>query len=374
MNENLNVVFAEEDTLFRLMEVALLRRETPAGERTLTYFFGPEHAAATDVLTSMADRLGLPDGITTTVCADDDALELALPDAGVLIFESREITAAHLRRCAPRVKLIQKFGRDLSNLDRDAARELGLTVANLNRFSSQSSADHITALIFALARRLIFAHEHVRAQRDPAAAAVFATDPPRNTFNWARVRDIRVLGECTIGFVGFGENSGFVAKRFRDMGVRVLYFKRTPLSAGEERALGGVTYAPLDALLAQSDFVSLHLPYNAQTERFADRAFLAAMKPGAYLINTARGGVLDEAALYDALANGHLAGAALDVYRYEPVPPNSPLLALDNVLWTPHISGGQPEFMLREAEDVLTNIASALAGRPIVGAGEGASA
>jgi phosphoglycerate dehydrogenase-like enzyme len=369
MPENLHVVFAEEDTLFRLMEVALLRRDTPAGDRTLTYFFGSDHAAASESLTSMSDRLGLPSAMTTTVCTDDATLEAALPQADVLIFESREISAFHLRLCAPRVKLIQKFGRDLSNLDREAAQTLGLTVANLNRFSSQSSADHITALIFALARRLLFAHNQVLAERNPAMPPAFATDPPRNTFNWARVRDIRVLAECTIGFIGLGENSGFVAKRFRDMGVRVLYYKRTPLSAGEERALGGVEYAPLDALLAQSDFVSLHLPYNAQTERFVDFAFLAAMKPGAYLINTARGGVVDEVALYEALTSGHLAGAALDVYRYEPVPANSPLLGLDAVLWTPHISGGQPEFMLRESEDVLRNIASALAGRPIEQAG-----
>ena len=370
MAGNLHVVFAEEDTLFRLMEVALLRRDTPAGEKTLTYFFGPEHAAASHFLTSMADRLGLPRDMTTTVCTDGAMLENALPEADVLIFEAETITAEHLRSCAPRVKLIQKFGRDLSNLDQEAARQLGLNVANLNRFSSQSSADHITALIFALARKLLVAHNRVLAQRDPAVTPEFATEPPRNTFNWGRVRDIRVLAECTIGFIGLGENSGFVAKRFRGMGVRVLYYKRTPLTAEDERALGGVEYASLDALLGQSDFVSLHVPYSAQTERFAGRDFFAAMKQGAYLINTARGGVLDEAALYDALSGGHLAGAALDVYRYEPVPAASPLLGLDTILWTPHISGGQPEFMLRESEEVLTNIASALAARRIPQAAE----
>jgi len=117
-----------------------------------------------------------------------------------------------------------------------------------------------------------------------------------------------------------------------------------------------------EELLARSDFVTVHIPYAPDTEKYVDADFLAQMKPNAYIINTSRGGILDEAALFDALKRGHLAGAALDVYRYEPVPADCPLLDLDNILWTPHISGGRPEFMLRESEDVLANVARALNG------------
>jgi glyoxylate reductase len=148
----------------------------------------------------------------------------------------------------------------------------------------------------------------------------------------------------------------------RDMGMRVLYFKRTRLTAQEEEQFGGISYAPLDELLAQSDFVSLHIPYSKQTEKFADREFFAKMKRGAYLVNSARGGLVDETALYESLKGGHLAGAGLDVYRYEPVPPNCPLLELDNIVWTPHISGGEPEFMIEESRAVLTNIARVVQG------------
>jgi lactate dehydrogenase-like 2-hydroxyacid dehydrogenase len=148
------------------------------------------------------------------------------------------------------------------------------------------------------------------------------------------------------------------------MGARVLYFKRTPLTQEEEAQYGGISYAPLERLLAESDFVSLHLPYHKQTEHFAGRDFFAAMKAGAYLINSARGGIVDEQALYHSLRNGHLAGAALDVYRYEPVPADCPLLELDNILWTPHICGGAPEYMIAEAEAVLTNIARVVHGKP----------
>ena len=237
------------------------------------------------------------------------------------------------------------------------ARKLNIPVANLARLSSQSSADHITALILALARNLLAAHRAVIDRRDPAQPPAFAKDPPRNKFNWAGIRNFRILTHSTIGLIGLGENSGFVARRMRDMGARVLYFKRTRLSPEEETHYGGISYAPLDELLAQADFVSLHVPYNKETEKFAGRELLAKMKRGAYLINSARGGILDEEALYESLRSGHLSGAALDVYRYEPVPADCPLLDLENVLWTPHISGGEPEYMIAEAEAVLTNIA-----------------
>jgi len=356
------IVFSEEDTLFRLMEMAIIRNKTPEGEKTLNYFFGPDHSAALQVLTTMADRLGLPGAMQSIVCADDAALAQALPLADFLVTETTTITREHLRASAGRTKLIQKFGRDCRNIDLAAARDAGIRVANLVRFSSLSSADHITALLLALARNLLSAHRAVLARRDPALKPQFEKAPPRNKFNWGSIRNIRVLAEHTLGLIGLGENSGEVAKRARLFGMRVLYYKRQRLSAEEETALGGVQYVDFDGLLAQSDFVSIHVPYGKQTEKMIGVEALGNMKRGAYLINAARGGIVDEEALYQALKSGQLAGAALDVYRYEPVPPDCPLLELDNVLWTPHISGGEPEFMLREAEDVLANIARVLRG------------
>jgi phosphoglycerate dehydrogenase-like enzyme len=361
-----HVVFAEEDTLFRLMEMGLLRQLTPQGEKTLRYFFGDDFSAPLKVLTGMADELGLPP-MRATVCESEAALDATLPGADYVVLEASTLDARRIALCGPQVKLIQQFGRSVENIDVAAAKEQGIAVANLMRFSSQSSADHITALILALARRLFTAHRAVMARRDPALAPSFATDPPRNKFNWAGIRGFKVLAHSTIGFIGLGENSGFVAKRMRAMGMRVLYYKRTRLSAEQERAFGGVEYAPLDDLLAQSDFVSLHIPYGPPTEKFANAAFLAKMKQGAYLINTARGGILDEQALYESLQSGHLAGAALDVYRYEPVPPETPLLELDNIIWTPHTCGGEPEYMIREARDVLANIARAMRGEALEG-------
>ncbi len=363
MSEPIHVVFAEEDTLFRLMEMGLRRALTAEGEKTLRYFFGAEFSAPLEALATMADRLGLPPNIATSVCQDEPTLDRTLPSADFVVLEASTLGTKRVEACAPRTRLIQQFGRAYKNIDVATARRLNIPVANLTRLSSQSSADHITTLILALARNLLAAHRQVVGRRDPAQAPAFAKEPPRNKFNWAGIRNFRIIAHSTIGFVGLGENSGFVAQRMRSIGARVLYFKRTRLTPQEENEYGGVCYVPLPELLAEADFVSLHVPYNKETEKFAGRELFAKMKRGAYLINSARGGVVDEIALYESLKSGHLAGAALDVYRYEPVPADCPLLDLENVLWTPHISGGEPEYMIAEAEAVLTNIARVARGK-----------
>jgi phosphoglycerate dehydrogenase-like enzyme len=360
---SIHVVFAEEDTLFRLMEMGLKRKLTPEGEKTLRYFFGSEFGAPLEALTTMADRLGLPADIDTTVCEDEPKLDHVLPTADFVVVEASTLSMDRVKACAPKTRLIQQFGRAYRNIDVATARALNIPVANLTRLSSQSSADHITAFILALARNLLTAHRAVTVWKDPTQSETFAKDPPRNKFNWAGIRGFHILAYSTVGFIGLGENSGFVARRMRDLGARVLYFKRTRLSPQDESQYGGISYAPLDELLAQSNFVSLHLPYSKETEKFAGRELLSKMKRGAYLINSARGGIVDEEALYEALKSGHLSGAALDVYRYEPVPANCPLLELDNVLWSPHISGGEPEYMIAEAEAVLANIAKVAQGK-----------
>jgi phosphoglycerate dehydrogenase-like enzyme len=256
-----------------------------------------------------------------------------------------------------RLRLIQKFGRDCGNIDVTAAQELGVPVANLIRYSSLSSAENVIALLLGLARNLIVAHNSVLAVRDKNLPARFEAGPVRTKFNWTSVRGIRVLATQTLGLIGLGENSGQIAKRAAALGMRIIYYKRNRLPATEEAALGGAQYLSLKELVAQADFITIHVPYGPQTEKMVNAEFLAGMKPTSFLINTSRGGVVDEQALYEALQQKKIAGAALDVYRYEPIPPDCPLLDLNNILWTPHMSGGEPEFMLQECEDVLSNLA-----------------
>jgi phosphoglycerate dehydrogenase-like enzyme len=305
----------------------------------------------------MADRLGLPSAMETEICPDESALEKAVAAADFLITEREPISRKHIEVASKRLRLIQKFGRDCENIDVCAAQELGIPVANLIRRSSLSSAENVMALMLALARNLIVAHNSVRAVREKNLAARFETGPPRTRFNWASVKGIRILAHQTLGLIGLGEISGEIAKRAAAFGMRIVYYKRTRLPIDQEKATGGAKYLPLNELLAQADFVTIHVPYGPQTEKMVNGEFLARMKPSSFLINTSRGGVVDEQALYEALRQKKIAGAALDVYRYEPVPPDCPLLDLDNVLWTPHMSGGEPEFILQECEDMLANLA-----------------
>jgi phosphoglycerate dehydrogenase-like enzyme len=362
----LRVVFAEEDTLFRLMEAALLRRPTPGAERALAYFFSPRFEAPLSQLLAIADRIGLPSSIEVDVCTDRESLQRALPTADILVTEREPIGAEELR-LASGLRLLQKFGRDCDNIDLEAAARRGVPVAAFLRFSTLSCSDHIMALLLALARNLLPAHKAVLEQQAAHAEPRFEDSPPRTKFNWASVGNFRVLATSTLGLIGLGENSGEVAKRARAFGMRVLYFKRRPLSPAGEAKLGGAQFAQLDQLLAESDFVSLHLPWGPQTEKFVDADFLRKMKPGSSLINTGRGGLVDERALYQALKGGKLRSAALDVYRYEPVPPDCPLFELDTVLWTPHCAGGEPSYMLREVEEILSNMSRLLRGKPLAG-------
>jgi lactate dehydrogenase-like 2-hydroxyacid dehydrogenase len=205
------------------------------------------------------------------VCEDEPKLDHVLPTADFVVVEASTLSMDRVKACAPKTRLIQQFGRAYSNIDVATARALNIPVANLTRLSSQSSADHITGLILALARNLLAAHRAVTVRRDPTQSGTFAKDPPRNKFNWAGIRGFHILAHSTVGFIGLGENSGFVARRMRDLGARVIYFKRTRLSPQDKSQYGGISYAPLDELLAQADFVSLHLPYSKETEKFAGR-------------------------------------------------------------------------------------------------------
>jgi len=364
--QSVRVVFAEPDTLFSLMETAVNRRLTPGGEKALKYFFGADISAPLARLTGMADMLGLP-AMQAEICPDETALEKAIPTADFLVTEREPLLRKHIALGARNLRLIQKFGRDCDNIDLQAAQELGVTVANLIRYSSLSSAENVIALLLGLARNLIYAHNSVLAVRQKQLPPHFETGPARTKFNWTSVRGIRVLATQSLGLIGLGENSGEIAKRAAALGMRILYYKRNRLPAEQEAEFGNAQYLSLDELAAQADFITVHVPYGPPTEKMINAGFLARMKPTSFLINTARGGVVDEAALYKALKEKKIAGAALDVYRYEPMPPDCPLLDLDNVLWTPHMSGGEPEFMIQESEDVLANLARVWHGKTPTG-------
>jgi glyoxylate reductase len=233
------------------------------------------------------------------------------------------------------------------NIDVAACTARRIAVGNTPGVLTETSADFTFALLLGLARRVAEADAYVRAGR-------------WKTWEPGLLLGVDVHG-ATLGIVGLGAIGTAVARRARGFGMRVLYVSRERRPALEAEL--GVVAVDKATLLAESDFVTLHVPLSASTRHWLGRAELAAMKRGALLINTARGPVVDPEALAEALERGHLGGAALDVTEPEPLPVDSPLAKLPNVLLAPHIASASHATRGRMASMAVDNLLAALEGR-----------
>jgi phosphoglycerate dehydrogenase-like enzyme len=263
-------------------------------------------------------RLGALPGLSVRFVAegDDAALFAALPEVDVLWHVLQGCTAEVIA-AAPRLRLIQKIGVGVNTIDLDAAKARGIAVCNLPGVNARAVAEMALLLILACLRRLPDFDAGLRAGR-------WATPPA--------VQDrLGELGGRTVGLVGFGAVPQVLAPVLAALGCRVIYTARAARDVPYE-------YRDLNGLLAEADVVSLHVPQTAETAGMIDAAALARMKRGAVLVNTARGGLVDEAALVDALRSGHVAAAGLDVFAQEPVARDNPLLSLENVVVAPHVA------------------------------------
>jgi D-3-phosphoglycerate dehydrogenase len=249
--------------------------------------------------------------------------------------------------------VISRLGAGTDRIDVEAATRRGIVVANVPDFCLNEQAEHTMALLLSFARRLprmmAAMHEHEWSAR---------SDP-----------GVRRVAGRTLGLVGFGASSKAVAERARGFGLRLLAWARTPDRHREDAERLGVELGGLDHLLEESDFVSIHLPLVPETRHLIDSVRLARMKPTAVLINTARGAVIDESALVEALRQKRIAGAALDVFEGIDVfalpgtPADHPLLHLDNVILTPHCAGSSVESTLDSKVRGARNAAAVLSGK-----------
>ena len=264
---------------------------------------------------------------------DDETLHAGLPWADVVWHVLRPLSGDDLR-LGTRLRLVHKLGAGVNTIDVDTATAMGIAVANMPGANAPSAAEGTVLLMLAAMRRLIELDTATRAGRGwPTDATLGET-----------VRDI---GECTVGLVGYGNIARRVERIVAAMGAEVLH-----TSTSDDRTPG---WRPLADLLAAADIISLHLPLTPDSEHLIDGAALALMKPGALLVNTSRGGVVDEAALVQALRSGRLAAAGLDVFAAEPVQTGSPLLALDNVVLTPHVVWYTRDTMRRYLHQAVDN-------------------
>lgn len=258
---------------------------------------------------------------------------------------------------AKKAKLFQKIGAGTDNIDLEAAARHNVTVANAPGGNAGAVAELTILMILALYRQVHRLDAKVRAGGWPM---------------WAlRPSSFEMQGKAH-GVVGFGSVGQEVAKRSQALGTEIMYFDVVP-SPGRANS-SGATYHPLDVLLHKADIVSVHVPLTPESRYLIGAPELAMMKDAAVLTNVARGGVVDEAALYAALSTGQLAGAALDVWEREPVPSDHPLLQLENVIATPHVGAGTREAYVRVLDMAAENIRRVAAGesaRYVVTEGKG---
>jgi len=282
-------------------------------------------------------------------CADDDSPESQtnfyreLPDAEVIWHVLRPLSGDDLRR-GKRLRLVQKLGAGVNTIDVETATTCGIAVANMPGANAPSVAEGTVLLMLAAMRRLPVLD---RATRQGLG---WPTDPELG-------ESVRDIGACTVGLVGYGNIAKHVDRMVAAMGATVLH-----TSTHDD---GHPDWRPLPELLGASDVVSLHLPLTSGTRHLLDRKTIAGMKPRAVLINTSRGAVVDEDALVAALRDGRLAAAGLDVFEVEPVAPDNPLLGLDNVVLTPHVTWSTVDTMRRYLAEAVANCRRLRDGQPV---------
>ena len=281
---------------------------------------------------------------TVPVTAQEDLLSV-VRDADAIVYQlfPHQLTREVLER-SRRLKVIGRIGIGMDQVDIDAATDCGITVVNAAGAQAAAVADHAMALMLCLARNVVASHN-----------ALMAGDrsPPWHFMGCE-------LDGKTLGIIGFGAIGRRLTQRALAFGMAVQAYD--PYLPPDSIAEAGATPRDLAGLLAESDFISIHVPLTDETKYLIGAEEIGAMRPDAYLINTARGPIIHERALISALQEGFIAGAGLDVFEEEPLAPDSPLLGLDRAVLTPHIGGWAIEAQTRTQESVARDVARVLRG------------
>ncbi len=256
---------------------------------------------------------------------DEDGLVAAVRDVHAVVVRSASKITRRVIEAGAELRIIGRAGVGVDNIDVDAATARGVVVMNAPAGNSTTTAELAIALMFALSRNVVRGDRAMRAGEWKLRSKLMGTE----------------LAGKTLGVIGLGRIGRVVAQRCQGLALNVI--AHDPYLLGPKSPVPGVELCTLENLLSRSDFVSLHVPLSAETRMLLSRERIGLMKPGARLINCARGGLIDEIALAEALAKGQLRGAALDVFEQEPPPANHPLLARDDVILTPHLGASSAE-------------------------------
>jgi len=275
--------------------------------------------------------------------ADIERLMASEP-VDAVISRTFELSEQAIAAC-PTLKVISKHGVGVSNINVAAASARAIPVYVTPGANAQSVCEMTLALMFAAARKVSWMDSEIRAGR------------------WSRAQDGLQLSGRTLGLVGFGQVARKVATVCQALGMSVRVYD--PFLRADSDLLGAVAVDSLQTLLSECHVLSLHVPLTAQTRNLIGAAELALLPQGSLLINTARGEVVNEAALIDALRSGQLYAAGLDTMAIEPLPSDSPLLSLDNIVLTPHVGGSTPAALAAMARDAANNVLDFLNGKPV---------
>jgi D-3-phosphoglycerate dehydrogenase / 2-oxoglutarate reductase len=273
-----------------------------------------------------------------------DEYRAILPEYDALVVRSQVQVDAGLIAAGRRLVVVGRAGVGVDNVDLEAATRAGITVVNAPTGNTIAAAEHTLALLYVLARRVAAADASVR----------------RGEWKRSQFSGVELRGR-TLGIIGLGKIGQAIAKRARAMEMTVIAVD--PFISADGAAVHGVKLVSLDALLEQADALTVHVPLTRQTRGLIGAAQIARMKPGSFVLNVARGGILDEAAVADALRSGQLGGAGIDVFEHEP-PVGSPLLDAPNTVLTPHLGASTAEAQVLVAVEVADQVIDVLAGRP----------
>jgi D-3-phosphoglycerate dehydrogenase len=291
---------------------------------------------------STVDALGDQIEVRWVDGPDREKLLAAVPEADALLVRSATTVDAEVLSAAPKLKIVARAGVGLDNVDVDAATERGVLVVNAPTSNIHSAAEHAVALLLSAARQITAADASLR----------------EHTWKRSSFNGTEIFGK-TVGVVGLGRIGQLVAQRLAAFGTHIVAYD--PYVSAARAAQLGIELLTLDELLGRADFISVHLPKTPETAGLIDKEALAKTKPGVIIVNAARGGLVDEAALAEAVTSGHVRAAGIDVFGSEPCT-DSPLFDLPQVVVTPHLGASTAEAQDRAGTDVAASVKLALAG------------
>jgi phosphoglycerate dehydrogenase-like enzyme len=293
------------------------------------------NVAPEDIYTVLREELPAGFELITLESEDEQEVLEKVKDADYILVANMKITDRILQG-APKVKLIQHWGVGYNNIDVFAAKQRGIPVGLTPEGTSVAVAEHVLLLILSVYRKLVYVHNSL------VNGKWLQWDLRTTTFN---------LHGKRLGLIGCGRIGQEVAKRVHAFGATMKFYDKY-----QTNDIPYLQPATFEEILTESDIISLHLPLNHETRELIGEAELEKMKPSAIVINTSRGPVVDERALYQALRNRTIAGAGIDVFEEEPTPPNNPLLTLDNVVVTPHLAAGTVDALREKMRAAFRNM------------------